>query len=103
MSEPLFVIGVITLYLAVGVVLAGLSMRVWQRSDSTSFLARILFPWNAHDQCVGSETGLSVFGELVRNGIAPMPAYVFLIAFGWPLKLFWCFCTTIYVNSPLYH
>ncbi len=103
MSEPFFIVGIVSLYLGVGVVIAALSVRVWHRSDSTSFLARILFPWNAHDQCVGSETGLSLFGELERNEISPMPAYVFLIALGWPLKLFWCLCTTIYVNSPFYH
>ncbi|MEK7473434.1 MAG: hypothetical protein AAB668_01760 [Patescibacteria group bacterium] len=96
MSEPLFVAGLVTLYVAMGVTLAGLSMRVWHRSDSVSLFARVLFPWNAYDRCVGPETGLSVLGELARHDLAV--AYVFLLAFFWPLKLFWCLCTKFYVS-----
>lgn len=97
MSEPLLATGIVSLYLAVGLVLAGLSIRVWHQADSTSLIARILFPWNARDHCVGFEGGLSLFGELVRHGIAPAPIYVTLIAIGWPLKLLWSVCTRIYV------
>lgn len=102
MSDPLFVVGCVTLYLAIGFLVAGLSIRVWHRADSTSLAARILFPWNAHDRCVGSETGFSVYGELIRHGFAPVPVYALLIACAWPLKLLWCGCTTCYVHSPLY-
>ncbi|KAA0206562.1 hypothetical protein EDM68_01660 [Candidatus Uhrbacteria bacterium] len=103
MSEPLFVVGCVTLYLAIGFLVAGLSIRVWHRADSTSLAARMLFPWNAYDRCVGSEVGFSIYGELIRHDLAPAPLYTALIACLWPLKLFWCCCTVIYVHSPLYH
>ncbi len=103
MSEPLLVTGCAALYLAVGLLIAGLSIRAWRKADSTALAARILFPWNAYDGCVGSDAGFSVYGELVRHGLAPRPIYTLIVACAWPLKLLWCGCTKLYVSSRLYH
>lgn len=88
--------GGIVLYFGIGLLIAGMSMRVWAMHDSLSIPARLLFPWNSHDDCVGYPTGYSICGVMRDTGRTPL--YAILMAVGWPAKVALCLAVIIYLR-----
>lgn len=98
MSDTLLVIGAVSLHAGTGLMLAWLSMRVWQREDSVSLAARLMFPWNSHETCVGTPASYSPCGECLRAGKGYVAAYAAIMMVGWPFKLGLCLLTWGFVR-----
>ncbi|MCC7522311.1 hypothetical protein IT407_00710 [Candidatus Uhrbacteria bacterium] len=84
-------------YPLIGVLVAVLSLRAWHKRDSSSFLARLMFPWTWHEKDIGMYPN-TLCGLAVEGGRFWTVLYVLLLALVWPCKLAWCLATYVYVT-----
>lgn len=75
----------VVIYLAIGLTVAGLSLFVW-RTRCTWFLAYLLFPWHAHERCVGEAASGSICGVCYDAGWPYVAGYALAVTLFWPIK-----------------
>jgi hypothetical protein len=90
--------GGIALYLGIGLLIAGLSIRVWLTQDSASFIARLMFPWQWHENCIGEMASFSVCGAAYEGGMRWFTLYIIAMAVGWPCKAIFNIVSWSYVR-----
>ncbi len=88
-------------YPVIGLLMAILSIRVWRRHDSTSFLGRLMFPWTWHENDIGKVPN-TLCGLAVEGGWFWIAFYIVLMMIAWPCKAIWSVATFIYVTF-IYH